>query len=126
MEDRTNEYGFPYIGMTSNSLKVRAHAHKGRERFDKLPELILLKEFDNKEDALKYEDELRINYKWKSELQKASKTVCQIDKKTNEILNVFSSLTEAASKTNSIISGISYCCSGQRKTHNGYKWKLVQ
>jgi predicted GIY-YIG superfamily endonuclease len=125
MEDRTNKYGFPYIGMTSNSLKVRAHAHKGREKFDKTPHLLLIKEFQNKDEALKYEDELRIKYKWGSESQKAAKKVFQINKKTNEIINEFSSLSEAALATNSIVAGISYCCSGQRKTHNGYKWKLI-
>lgn len=51
--------------------------------------------------------------------------VYQIDVNTDEIIDKFDSLSDAASKTNSNESHIRDCCSGKRKTHNGFKWKDV-
>lgn len=60
---------------------------------------------------------LLINY------QKYSKAVYQIDKKTNDVLNTYPSVAEAARQTNFNASHISSCCRGERKTHKGFKWR---
>lgn len=53
-----------------------------------------------------------------------SKTIIQLDKDTNEILNIFTSITEAYKSMNKQHSGhIAEVCQGKRKTAYGYKWK---
>lgn len=54
-----------------------------------------------------------------------TKEVQQIDQKTNQVLNVFKSITEAAKITDSNRSKISACCKGKRKTTGGFKWKYL-
>ena len=43
----------------------------------------------------------------------------------NNLINVFSSASEAAEKTKSHISKISNVCNGKRNQTNGYKWKYI-
>lgn len=53
-------------------------------------------------------------------------SVAQIDKDTNEILNIFSSLKEAYNFLGKQHSGhIASVCNNKRKTAYGYKWKYV-
>lgn len=54
--------------------------------------------------------------------EKSKKPVVQIDVKTGEIINEFSSAREAAKATGSCYKKISAVCLGLRKTHNGYRW----
>lgn len=53
------------------------------------------------------------------------RSVYQINIITDEIIDKFDSLSDAAIKTNSNESHIRDCCNGKRKTHNGFKWKDV-
>lgn len=53
-------------------------------------------------------------------------SVAQIDKNTNEILNIFSSLKEAYNFLGKQHSGhIASVCNNKRKTAYGYKWKYI-
>lgn len=65
--------------------------------------------------------------KWRAAGQQATrKSVQMIDKDTNEVLNTFNSLTEAAQffgKTK--INNISSCANGRTHLAYGYKWKFV-
>ena len=61
----------------------------------------------------------------KSTKEQLSKKVAQIDKKTNEILQIFPSC-EAAEKVCGKRGGhISQVCKGTRKSAHGYKWQYV-
>lgn len=57
--------------------------------------------------------------------RKASKAVVQFDLNGKQ-LHIFFSQSEAARETNSTQDGISRCCNGKCKSHNGYLWKLVK
>lgn len=54
----------------------------------------------------------------------SSKPVAQIDKKTGEIIKIFSSCIEAEREIN-IHGHIAACCQGKRASCGGYKWKYV-
>ena len=55
---------------------------------------------------------------------KQCKTIIQLDKKTEEVLNVFPSIAEAYNFLGKQHSGhIAEVCKGKRKTAYGYKWK---
>lgn len=53
-----------------------------------------------------------------------SKIVAKIDPKTDEIIEVYSSISEAERK-NGNTKHISSVCSGKRKTCKGYKWRYL-
>ena len=56
-----------------------------------------------------------------------SKAVYQLNKETNEIINIFNSLSDAARAINQPhgVSGISKVCKGKAKTAYGFKWNYV-
>lgn len=54
---------------------------------------------------------------------KARKTVFQIDKNTNEIINIFVGTQEASKQTGVLGSDISKVCHGVNKTAGGFIWK---
>lgn len=56
------------------------------------------------------------------------KKVAQIDPKTNEIIAIYDSMTQAAKAVGGTQSAISHVIKGdkQTKTHKGYGWKLVE
>lgn len=57
-----------------------------------------------------------------------SKAVAKIDKNTNQIICVYSSMKEASldnSNTDKNQSSIARVCSGERKTALGYKWSFI-
>lgn len=56
--------------------------------------------------------------------RKNSKAVIQFDLNGNKI-HVYPSQMRAAKETNSMQDGISACCRGKQKTHNGYMWKFA-
>jgi len=49
--------------------------------------------------------------------------VLQIDTKTNEIINEFSSIAEASKITNIAKATICNVCNGKGKTAGGFRWK---
>ena len=49
--------------------------------------------------------------------------IFQIDKETNEIIQMYPSISEAKRQTN--INNISACLNGRQKTAGGFKWKYV-
>lgn len=49
--------------------------------------------------------------------------VCQIDKNTSNVINIYNSIKEASENTNIHRSDISMCIRGKRKTSGGYVWK---
>lgn len=53
------------------------------------------------------------------------KAVEQIDVKTNEVINIFSSRLEAARNTGIDDTKICACCNNKRMTAGGYKWRNV-
>lgn len=56
--------------------------------------------------------------------QKISHPVAKLDKTTEEILEIYSSVIEAE-KANNIQQHIGQVCKGKRKTAGGYKWKYL-
>lgn len=50
-------------------------------------------------------------------------TILQINKDTDEIIQEFSSISEASKKTSIASSTICNVCKGKGKTAGGYKWK---
>ncbi|OAV76049.1 NUMOD4 motif [Bacteroidales bacterium Barb7] len=56
--------------------------------------------------------------------QKKTRSVLQIDEKTNEVINTFFSLGEAQRVTGCHRSNISNVCKGKLKTCGGYKWRF--
>ena len=61
------------------------------------------------------------------EVTNTKKKVLQIDKFANQVLNIYSSIAEAARAVNGTASAISRVCSGTAgtHTHKGFKWKIV-
>ena len=56
--------------------------------------------------------------------EKNSKAVAKIDKKTDKILEIYPSVSEAE-RQNNCHSHIKDVCNGKRKTAGGYKWKFI-
>ena len=54
---------------------------------------------------------------------KKSKSVLQINTKTDEIITEFPSINEVKRQLGISISNISQCCKGNRKTCCGFKWQ---
>ena len=61
------------------------------------------------------------------EVTNTKKKVLQIDKFSNQVLNIYNSIAEAARAVNGTASAISRVCSGTAgtHTHKGFKWKIV-
>lgn len=57
--------------------------------------------------------------------QKLGKCIAQLDLNTEEIINVFPSCHAAAKALGVHHSGIARACNGERKSANGYKWKIL-
>ncbi len=57
--------------------------------------------------------------------EKCQKEVIQMDL-NNKIIRIYKSLTEASKATGSQVSKISSCCTGKRRTTNGYKWEFKE
>lgn len=55
----------------------------------------------------------------------AHKPVAKIDKNTNEIIEIYNSISEAERKNN-IAKHIGSVCRGKRQTAGGYKWKYIE
>lgn len=58
--------------------------------------------------------------------ERKRKVVLQLNKNTNEIINVFQSINAAAESINKHSYHISEACNGKRKTAYGYKWKFKE
>ena len=58
--------------------------------------------------------------------ERQRKVVLQLNKNTNEIINVFPSITAAAESIDKHRYHISEACNGKRKTAYGYKWKFKE
>lgn len=56
----------------------------------------------------------------------ASRKVAQIDKNTNEILQIFLSLLQAAEFVKGRVSCISKVCKNKIKTYKGFKWRYIE
>lgn len=54
-----------------------------------------------------------------------SKKVCQIDIRTNAIIKVFESISDAKKETNICSSHIGSVCRGERNTAGGYIWRYI-
>lgn len=64
--------------------------------------------------------------KEKSNILSREKAVEQLDKNTNEILNIYKSMSEAARALGKLAGEhIGHCCNGKRKTAYGYKWRFA-
>lgn len=63
----------------------------------------------------------------KSDFKGRSIPVAKIQPETDEIIDIYNSLTAAAkSMKNAQIGNISRACRGKINTHKGYKWKYLQ
>lgn len=73
-------------------------------------------------------------YRWKfesdtsilPEVKVKNKQIAQINKDTNEIIQIFESIKIAANQTNCDYSGIRKVCIGERKTCGGFKWQYYE
>lgn len=54
------------------------------------------------------------------------KPIAQINKDTNEVVNIFMSTHEAAKKLGYSVGNISLCCNGKIATYKGYIWKHLK
>ena len=63
------------------------------------------------------------NYAKELIIKRFSKSVLQLDLDNNNIINKFSSATEAEKYLGGKGSHVSCCCLGKRKTAYGYKWR---
>lgn len=73
------------------------------------------------------EPEKKINQITEHRITKASKAVVQIDKSTDEIIQIYDNISLAAKAIQGDASVISKCCRGIKyKTHKGYKWKYLE
>ena len=64
------------------------------------------------------------NNNYGTRTQRTEKPVVQLDRNSNEIINVFNSAMEA-DRQGFDKGNISRCCNGKRKTHGGYKWMYL-
>lgn len=55
-----------------------------------------------------------------------TKNICMVDKNTNQILNVFKSISEAGHFLGTSGQTITRCLKGEQKTAYGYKWKYEE
>lgn len=58
--------------------------------------------------------------------QRNSKAVAKIDKDTDEIIEIYPSISEAERLNPKCHSHIKDVCRGKRKTTGGYKWKVIE
>lgn len=66
----------------------------------------------------------KYNSNYGNRTQRTEKPVVQLDRNSNEIVNVFNSAMEA-DRQGFDNRNISRCCNGKRKTHKGYKWQYM-
>ena len=57
---------------------------------------------------------------------RTSKAVAKLDIKTEEVLEIYSSISEAERQNPKCHSHIKDVCHGKRKTAGGYKWKFIE
>lgn len=57
--------------------------------------------------------------------RKNSKPVAQLDKETEKIIAIYSSIGEATKAVNGNHGSISKVCNGKAKTASGYKWRFI-
>lgn len=63
----------------------------------------------------------------KSEFRRRAIPVAKIQPETDEVIEIYNSLTEAAESMKSAqIGNISRACRGIINTHKGFKWKYLQ
>ena len=55
----------------------------------------------------------------------SSREVAQVDKDTDQVLQIFSSLSQAAKFINGYVSCISRACKNKNDTYKGFKWRYV-
>lgn len=64
--------------------------------------------------------------KGSTQIQITSKKVAKIDKKTEEIIEIYETIALAARDNKCDASGITKTCKGIRQTCGGYKWKYIE
>jgi hypothetical protein len=122
--------GYPFVTLQNKNTKKAASID--------IHKLVGSLFVDGKTDAkyfVNHIDEIKTNnyYKnleWATPKENSdhsvSKRVHQIDPKTNEIINTFVSIRDAARALGLTGDGnISNCCNGKAKTGRGYKWKFA-
>lgn len=55
----------------------------------------------------------------------SARSVCKIDLKTNEIIDIYPSISEAARSVGGDASYISRVCKGEYKSSKGFGWKYM-
>lgn len=106
--------------------KRRSEAHKGEKNgmFGKHHTEETIKKMSNTLKGHKHSEESRQKTSNKLMNRKdLSKSVLQIDKNTNEVIDEFPSIMEIQRKFKYLQGNISACCRGERKTAYGYIWK---
>jgi len=58
-------------------------------------------------------------------VEASKKAVAQIDKATDEIIDIYESAREASRQTGANYRNISQVCNGDKKTHMGYEWSFA-
>ena len=67
---------------------------------------------------------IKAHYDITDSLEKKKKQIKQLDKKTNELIKVWSGLREASRELKIDVNSISACCNGRYKTAGGFIWKF--
>lgn len=130
------KHGYLYVALTRNGKRNDFRVHRlVAEAFipnpDNLPEVNHKDEdkTNNRVDNLEWitpKENANYGNRNRAISQKVKKAVARVDPHTGKDLEVYDSVTEAASYIGGASKAhISDCCKGKRKTSGGYKWRYL-
>lgn len=131
LKSHTNRYGYLHVNLYKNNKRKDFLVHRlVAEAFipnpDNLPVVNHKDEnpsnnFSTNLEWCTYEYNINYGTSQQRKSHKLSKPVCQYTL-DNELIKIWSSLTECKNKEGFNIGHIYECCRGIRKTHKGFKW----
>lgn len=127
----TNRYGYLHVNLYKNNKRKDFLVHRlVAEAFIPNPDNLPLVNHKDENPSNNFStnlewctNEYNLNYGTAQQRKshKLSKPVCQYTL-DNELIKIWSSLTECKNKEGFNIGHIYECCRGIRKTHKGFKW----
>lgn len=127
----TNRYGYLHVNLYKNNKRKDFLVHRlVAEAFIPNPDNLPLVNHKDENPSNNFytnlewcTNEYNLNYGTAQQRKsyKLSKSVCQYTL-DNELIKIWSSLTECKNKEGFNIGHIYECCRGIRKTHKGFKW----
>lgn len=131
LKSHTNRYGYLHVNLYKNNKRKDFLVHRlVAEAFipnpDNLPVVNHKDEnpsnnFSTNLEWCTYEYNINYGTSQQRKSHKLSKPVCQYTL-DNELIKIWSSLTECKNKEGFNIGHIYECCRGIRKSHKGFKW----